>query len=304
MANNQTGQKSTSKVADVPSDSESYPVLEPRDRHPDPILSRLLLNDQFGKPIQNPKLFFRDCKVVGFFFSSIWKYDRESFQQNVMELCNRNPHRFKCIYVSIDSTKQDFISATKDKPWINMIWDDGSNMESEEKPKIIQKVDFITPIEQDLIKKIIAGKLDIKQDSRFFSRVGLCAGLEVLFAPTLMIYHLESRTWLEHNVSHGAVGSREKREIALETWEKGQRLTLSIMDILVGLRWAILISTVGIVYFILVRADDSYNLVHLVEWFMSGDVSSSSTTATTAPSPISAHTPPPPLKSAHEYVEF
>ncbi|KAH9440763.1 hypothetical protein Pst134EA_031435 [Puccinia striiformis f. sp. tritici] len=127
--------KSTSKVADVPSDSESYPVLEPRDRHPDPILSRLLLNDQFGKPIQNPKLFFRDCKVVGFFFSSIWKYDRESFQQNVMELCNRNPHRFKCIYVSIDSTKQDFISATKDKPWINMIWDDGSNMESEEKTK-------------------------------------------------------------------------------------------------------------------------------------------------------------------------
>ncbi|POW09911.1 hypothetical protein PSHT_08892 [Puccinia striiformis] len=272
MANNQTGQKSTSKVADVPSDSESYPVLEPRDRHPDPILSRLLLNDQFGKPIQNPKLFFRDCKVVGFFFFINMEIRSRIIQQNVMELCNRNPHRFKCIYVSIDSTKQDFISATKDKPWINMIWDDGSNMESEEKPKIIQKVDFITPIEQDLIKKIIAGKLDIKQDSRFFSRVGLCAG--------------------------------EKREIALETWEKGQRLTLSIMDILVGLRWAILISTVGIVYFILVRADDSYNLVHLVEWFMSGDVSSSSTTATTAPSPISAHTPPPPLKSAHEYVEF
>ncbi|KAA1074440.1 hypothetical protein PGT21_005480 [Puccinia graminis f. sp. tritici] len=274
-------------------------------RHPDPILSRLLLNDQFGKPIKDPKLFFRDCKVVGFFFSAIWKYDRESFQQHVIELCHRNPHRFKCIYISIDSSQQDFEKSTREKPWVNMIWEDGSNME-EDKPAKLESLDFITPIEQELVKQILAGKVDQAQDSRPLSRVGLCSGLEVLFAPTLMVYHLESRTWLDSNVSHGAIASKEKRELALETWEKGERLTLTLMDILVGLRWAILIATVGIIYFFLVRADDAYNIVHLVEWFMAGAAESShsapSTPGDSSSPPISNHLHPP--KNSHQYVEF
>ncbi|OAV90403.1 hypothetical protein PTTG_02934 [Puccinia triticina 1-1 BBBD Race 1] len=281
-----------------------YTIAE-ADRHPDPILCRLLLNDQFGKPIKNPKLFFRDCKVVGFFFSAIWKYDRDSFQQNVMDLCHRNPHRFKCIYISIDSSKQDFDKSTKEKPWVNMIWEDGSNME-EEKPAKLDKMDFITPLEQELVKKILAGKVDLLQDPRPLSRVGLCSGLDVLFAPTLMVYHLESKTWLDSNVSHAAIGSREKREVALETWEKGERLTLTLMDILVGLRWAILIGTLGIIYVFLVRADDAYNIVHLVEYFMAGAAENSATNApSTSPGPssppMSHHLPP---KNSHEYVEF
>lgn len=69
-----------------------------------------------------------DAQVVGFLFSMNWKYDRKAFQTNVMELCQRNPHRFKCIYVSIDSCKQDFDRATRDKPWFNMIWEDGSKL--------------------------------------------------------------------------------------------------------------------------------------------------------------------------------
>ncbi|PLW44811.1 hypothetical protein PCASD_07151 [Puccinia coronata f. sp. avenae] len=268
--------------------------------HTDPIISRLLLNDQFGKRIQDQKQLFRDCKVVGFLFSAIWKHDRNAFQSHVIELCRRNPHRFKCVYVSIDSSKEDFERSTRDKPWLHMVWEDGSNTEQ----KKLDKVEFITPLEHALLKQILAGKEESngappEQQARPFSRVGLCAGLDVLFAPTLMVYHLESQTWLDRNVAHSAIGSREKREAALETWEKGESLSLSWTDILFGLKWAILVSAIGIGYFLLSRADPSYNIVHLVEWFMAGS-SSATTTTTTTTTPSS----PSPPKPAHQYVEF
>jgi hypothetical protein len=203
--------------------------------------------------------------------------------------------------------------------------------------KKLDKVEFITPLEQALLKQILAGKEESngappEQQARPFSRVGLCAGLDVLFAPTLMVYHLESQTWLDRNVAHSAIGSREKREAALETWEKGESLSLSwtgkfspnplasqlaarpltsvhtdhlphpppSSDILVGLKWAILVSAIGIGYFLLSRADPSYNIVHLVEWFMAGSSSSATTTTTTTTTPSS----PSPPKPAHQYVEF
>ncbi|KNZ50870.1 hypothetical protein VP01_41g6 [Puccinia sorghi] len=226
-----------------------------------------------------------------------WKYDRKAFQTNVMELCQRNPHRFKCIYVSIDSCKQDFDRATRDKPWFNMIWEDGSNVQQDEKDK--PQLDFMTPMEQERIKQILSGgegdnKKREEEDGRPISRVGLCAGVEVLYAPTLMIYHVESGRWLERGVSHGAISTREKRELALEKWEKGESLGVSWTDILYGLRWALLFSAIGITYFFLVRFDDAYNVVHLVERFMAGP----SLTTTPPPPPITTSVP------SHQYVEF
>lgn len=263
-------------------------ALPSEDQHPDPVLSRLRLNDQFGKPITDPKLFFRDCKVVGFFFSTLWKCNPDSFQNKVLELCNRNPHRFKCIYVSIDTSKEEFDLATKEKPWINMIWEDGSNVIEEGNLNQEDNVKFMTPEDQESIEKIInGGGVTIKEDSRAISRVGLCSGLNVMFTPSLAIYNLETKTWLEKNVSIRCITSKEKRENALETWERGERLGLSWMDIVIGFRWAILASLVGIVYTLLVQSDDSYNIVHLVEKFLAP-----SSTQTSAPShdqPLIAH---------------
>jgi hypothetical protein len=61
MAQLSTDRKSSSTQNQ--SDPADYSISD-SNRHPDPILSRLLLNDQFGKPIKDPKLFFRDCKVM------------------------------------------------------------------------------------------------------------------------------------------------------------------------------------------------------------------------------------------------
>lgn len=270
--------------------------IDRKNIHPDPVLCRLRLNDPLGKPMANPKLFFRDCKVVAFLFGTAWKYDRNSFQSQVIELCRRNPHRFKCIYVSIDANRAEFDSATATKPWASMIWEDGSNLE-DEKPVQLEKIQFATPEEQKLIKKMLAGEVTLKEDPRPISRVGLCAGLEMLFAPTLAIYHLESKTWLNMNVSQKLIDTKEKRELALEKWENGERLNLSWADIVAGMRWAIMIMVIGVSYLLLVRSNESYNVVNLVEKLLF---------PTTSPSSESK----PPLSSSHagpkvgQYVEF
>lgn len=196
-------------------------------------------------------------------------------------------------------------------------------MQQDEKDK--PQLDFMTPMEQERIKQILSGgegdnKKREEEDGRPISRVGLCAGVEVLYAPTLMIYHVESGRWLERGVSHGAISTREKRELALEKWEKGESLGVSwtgkcshcssppprvllaeslfciprSSDILYGLRWALLFSAIGITYFFLVRFDDAYNVVHLVERFMAGP----SLTTTPPPPPITTSVP------SHQYVEF
>jgi len=286
------------------STNNNYELLSKNNRHPDPLISRLILNDEHGKQIKDQRQAFRECKVVGFLFSMNWRYDPKAFQTHVVQLCLRNPHRFKCIYVSVDSCKEDFDRATKDKPWFNMIWEDGSNVEEDSQVK--PQLDFITPMEPERIKRIFwRGAGDHKReeeddDGRPLSRVGLCAGAEVLYAPTLMIYHVESGRWLERCVAAGVIETREKREEALERWERGESLGVTWTDILVGLRWAILFSSIGLIYCLLVRFDDAYNVVHLVERFMAG--SSSPSTATPPPPP-----PPPPITTSvpsHHYAEF
>ncbi|MBW0494070.1 hypothetical protein O181_033785 [Austropuccinia psidii MF-1] len=267
--------------------------------HPDPVLSRLRLNDPFGKPIENPKLFFRDCKVVGFLFANNWKYDPDSLQNRVIDLCRRNPHRFKCIFVSIDSNRQNFDSATKEKPWVNMIWEDGSNVEEGEEKGDLNN-EFLSPEDDlNLLKGILTGKINDQKDPRPISRVGLCSGLNIMFSPTLAIYHLESKTWLNLNVRNDLLKSKERREVALESWERGESLVMGWSDILWGLRWSLLLIVAALIYRTLLSYDDSYNIVHLVEKIMDPS----------ARNPVQPTTPPLMTSSSQkpkiaDYIEF
>ncbi|KAG0147511.1 hypothetical protein CROQUDRAFT_656080 [Cronartium quercuum f. sp. fusiforme G11] len=255
------------KVPPIASSSDCFNIT-PESRHPDRIISRLRLFDGFGNPITNPKLLFRDCEVVGFFFATIWHPQKEQFHNDVLDFSQRHPHRFKCIYVSIDSKKQDFELATKEKAWVHMAWDDGSNLENEEQETEPPSTDFITPDETTLLGQIFAGSLSMESDPRPISRVSLVQQLNVLSVPTLSTYHLQKGTWLDSNVRASLFETKEQRDRAWETWQKSERLEMSWADIFQTMRWSIFLLIAGIIYTILVKFDDSYNIVHLTEYFM------------------------------------
>lgn len=94
-------------------------------------------------------------------------------------------------------------------------------LEEEQEPSTSE---FVTPEESELLKQIFAGKAT---DTRPMSRVGLVQQMNVLSVPTLAIYHLGQRTWLDHNVRASLFESKEQREKAWETWQKAERLEMS-----------------------------------------------------------------------------
>ncbi|CAH7677475.1 hypothetical protein BY996DRAFT_4582733 [Phakopsora pachyrhizi] len=233
----------------------------------DPILCRLRLNDQFGNPIEDAQTFFRDCKVVGFFFGTIWKQQKSSFEGNVLEFCRRNPHRFKCIFISVDSSRKDFDQVVRDKPWIHMIWEDGSN-EEENDASTKPKEQFLTPEDDALLKAILKDSVRYEDDSRPISRVGLCHLLNVFYSPTLKIYHLESKEWLDSKVRPETLNSDDNKQRAWEKWEKGGKTEMSFSEIFYSLRYLLIGILLAIGYFILISFDESYKIVNLVEHYL------------------------------------
>ncbi|KAH9810587.1 hypothetical protein DFH28DRAFT_1085542 [Melampsora americana] len=216
--------------------------IESQDQHPNQIINRLRLIDGFGEPIKNPRLLFRDCEVVGFFFATLWNPHKEKFQNHVLEFTQHHPHRFKCIYVSIDSKKSDFELATRDKAWVHMTWNDGSKRREEGR----KKSKFILPFEHELLNEIFSTSNPPISDPRPISRISLVQHLNILSTPTLSIYHLKKQVWLERNVRMNLFESKEQREHAWDLWQRGEQI---------GFNWS-------------VKFDDSYNLVHLTESFM------------------------------------
>ncbi|EGG10168.1 uncharacterized protein MELLADRAFT_60649 [Melampsora larici-populina 98AG31] len=263
-------------------DPEGCFKIDPEHQYPDRIISRLRLVDGFGKPIVNPKLLFRDCEVVGFFFATLWNPHKQEFHNHVLDFTQKHPHRFKCVYVSIDSKKSDFDLATKDKAWVHMAWNDGSNLDDQVEESDESFSEFVSPYDTKLLNEIFsnlgADTTDppntFLSDSRPISRVSLVQQMNILSTPTLSIYHSKKHTWLDQNVRHSLFESPEQRTKAWESWEKGESI---------GLTWSVLI-----------KLDDSFNLVNLTENLMGLGKPSNLN-----PSPIESRP-----KSNHLYSEF
>lgn len=292
MSKTKETEKTSTKDKD---DSEGCFKIEAENQYPDQIISRLRLFDGFGNPITNPKLLFRDCEVVGFFFATIWHPQKEQFQNHVLDFTRKHPHRFKCIYVSIDSKKSDFEIATKDKAWVHMAWNDGSNLDDQDQEE--ENSEFISPYETSLLEQIFSNPAPSSSDSdsRPISRVSLVQQMNVLSTPSLSIYHLKHHTWLDQHLRHALFESPEQREKAWETWEKGELMGFSWSEVYRSMKWSILLSIVALIYWILVKLDDSYNLVHLTEKFLNLGKGPNSND----PSPIESIP-----KSNHLYSEF
>ncbi|PWN52438.1 hypothetical protein IE53DRAFT_282913 [Violaceomyces palustris] len=210
-------------------------------QHPDPLIRRLRLVDGHGKPV-NLKKAFRETKVVGFYFSSQWAgQPLKEYHRTISEFCQKHPHEFKAIYVSVDVDEQWYKAGVRDKPWISMVWNDGSSLPAERSdaatgasssssspgnsdsdPSVFalyNNEDFLLANESDIDESLSHTDKSGEAYLRPFSRVHLAAKLNIIAAPTLCIYHLESGKMLEWNVRMGRLAPGRVNE----TWERWVR---------------------------------------------------------------------------------
>jgi len=247
-------------------------------QHPDPLLRRLRLVDAFGVPV-DLKRTFRDTKVVGFYFASQWAgQPLKEYHQAISDFCRLHPHEFKAIYVSVDVDEQWYKAGVKDKPWCSMVWNDGSSMPAEradrtaaptspdgdpdELPRLYNNEDFLLANEQDIDESLSHTDKSGEAYLRPFSRVHLAAKLNIIAAPTLCIYHLESGRMLEWNVRMGRLSSHRAKE-TWEKWRAGERAaTFGVREAFQVAPYTVLFGVFAIVYFLFVRwAGDDYNVL-------------------------------------------
>ncbi|CEH13507.1 Thioredoxin-like fold [Ceraceosorus bombacis] len=195
--------------------------------HPDPLLRRLRLLDEHGKPI-NLKSFFKGAKVVGFYFSSQWAgQPLKEYHKTISEFCRNHPNDFKCIYVSVDVDEQWYKAGVKGKPWVSMAWNDGSSLPSERADTTASATAPSSPVFHNNEDYLLAGEVDIDESLsrtdtdgtaylRPFSRVHLASKLNIIAAPTLCVYHIDKGKMLDWNVRM----ARIKPGSDAETWER------------------------------------------------------------------------------------
>ncbi|SPO25414.1 uncharacterized protein UTRI_03169_B [Ustilago trichophora] len=247
-------------------------------QHPDPLLRRLRLVDAYGVPVDLRRT-FRDTKVVGFYFASQWAgQPLKEYHQAISDFCRQHPHEFKAIYVSVDVDEQWYKAGVKDKPWISMVWNDGSSMPAEradrtaaptspdgdldELPRLYNNEDFLLANEQDIDESLSHTDKSGEAYLRPFSRVHLAAKLNIIAAPTLCIYHLESGKMLEWNVRMGRLSSNRSKE-TWERWRAGESAaSFGLRDAFAAAPYTILVGLLAILYFVFVRyAGEEYNVL-------------------------------------------
>ncbi|GAA6059973.1 hypothetical protein JCM10212_001322 [Sporobolomyces blumeae] len=233
--------------------------------HSDPLLRRLRLRNGFGTMV-NLEQEFRDTKVVLFFFAATWRGSSSDPFEAVQTFQRRFPHQCKVVYVSVDDTLQAYEQNTRQKPWLSMEWNDGSNLPSASP----DSAELPPPLEPYLL----AGDPDLEEDLshsdstgsvylRPYSRVHLADKWTVLGVPNLVVYHVGKREVLSYHARFELL--REGKMIATwDRWSKGEKVTFGVHELVYALRHTILIGVIALVYLSLVRSGRMPNYVQ--EW--------------------------------------
>ncbi|GAA6028756.1 hypothetical protein JCM8097_007380 [Rhodosporidiobolus ruineniae] len=236
-------------------------------QHPDPLLRRLRLRDGYGKEVDLQRE-FGEAKVVLFFFGATWPGSHPEPFDTVRAFANAHPHQLKVVYVSIDSSEQAYEQNTRQKPWLSMEWNDGSNtspLPSEDSPL---PDDPLKPLEPFLL----AGDPDLEEDLhasqdpkgelylRPYSRVFLAEKWTVLGVPNLTVYHPPSRRILSYHARFDLIkpGRSDK---TWEKWSRGEKIEFSTGDLLYALRYSLAFAALGLAYLYGVRSGSIPDLI-------------------------------------------
>ncbi|WFD35413.1 hypothetical protein MCUN1_002267 [Malassezia cuniculi] len=234
--------------------SSSSSMPEPSQyQHPDPLIRRLRLYDGHGKAV-DLKRAFRDAKVVAFYFSSqLAQKAAKDYDRAVANLCRSYPHEFKAIYVSVDMDERYYEAATRNQPWLSMFWDDGSSAESDDEGETPPgQESFLLAGDEDLEESVVSTDTLGMCYVRPFSRVYMAEKLDVLAAPTLAIYHVPSRQFLDRNVRVQKIRYGGDEEL-IKLWLEGKRTpTLNVKDVVLIAPWTVVLAIVAALYAIVV----------------------------------------------------
>ncbi|GAA5991078.1 hypothetical protein JCM10908_006528 [Rhodotorula pacifica] len=232
--------------------------------HPDPLLRRLRLRNGYGKEVDLEREFV-DTKLVLFLFGATWRGSIMTPYENVADFARRHPHQCKVIYVSADSSERVFEQNTRQKPWLAMEWNDGSNMETPGAPIDESAADpnNNTPASEPLEPFLLAGDPDLEDEVhhsdpkgelylRPYSRVYLAEKWDVLGVPNLVVYHLPTRRILTQHARFDLLKAGNS-ESTWAKWSEGEKIEFGVADLAYALRWSIALAVLAISYAVSVR---------------------------------------------------
>lgn len=119
------------------------------------------------------------------------------------------------------------------QPWVSMVWDDGSSLPSEredgsdslsldaEPEALYNNEDFLLANETDIDESLSHTDKSGEAYLRPFSRVHLAAKLNIIAAPTLAVYHVDSERFLDWNVRMARL-SPGREDATWERWLQGE----------------------------------------------------------------------------------
>jgi hypothetical protein len=174
----------------------------------------------------------------GFLFGSEWALSRggiASFYQDVFKYASANSHRFKLVYVSIDTDVDAFRRAVAHKPFLlSMEFHDGSNLPSSSHddgpiPPLARDEHYLLADDPDMEPE---GERDPESTeppvyARPFSRAHLAGKWGIVKVPTLLVYDLRTGQILNRNVQPALV-TPDRVEKTWEAWQMGDSANLSL----------------------------------------------------------------------------
>ncbi|GAA5916603.1 hypothetical protein JCM6882_009171 [Rhodosporidiobolus microsporus] len=224
-------------------------------QHPDPILRRLRLRDGWGNEVDLQKE-FKEAKVVLFFFGATWPGSLPEPFDLVRSFAAAHPHQCKVVYVSVDSSEEAYEANTRQKPWLSMEWNDGSNTAEDSSS---------SPLSKPLEPFLLAGDPDLEEDLslstpaqpelylRPYSRVYLADKWTVLGVPNLVVYHPPSRKVLSYHARFEML-KQGRSEKAWEKWSRGEKVEFGAGDFLYAIRYSLSAAVLAAAYLAAVRA--------------------------------------------------
>ncbi len=168
-----------------------------------------------------------------------------------------------------------------------MVWNDGSSMpaersdrttvtdgEMDELPRLYNNEDFLLANEADIDESLSHTDRSGEAYLRPFSRVHLAAKLNIIAAPTLCIYHLESGRMLEWNVRMGRLSSHRSEE-TWQKWKAGESAaSFGVREAFAAAPYTLMVGLAALVYFAFVwYAGDEWNVLRKTLQFGVGGAS-------------------------------
>ncbi|GAA5825131.1 hypothetical protein JCM11251_006110 [Rhodosporidiobolus azoricus] len=222
-------------------------------QHADPLLRRLRLRDGYGKEVDLQKE-FKEAKVVLFFFGATWPGSLPEPFDLVRQFAAAHPHQCKVVFVSVDSSEEAYELNTKQKPWLSMEWNDGSNTAEDSSEPLKPLEPFLLAGDPDLEEDLsLSTPSDPSLYLRPYSRVYLAEKWNVLGVPNLVVYHPPTNKVLSYHAKFEML-KMGRRDKVWDKWSRGEKVNFSAGDLLYAIRYSLAAAVVATAYLAAVRS--------------------------------------------------